>query len=64
MSKSYNDESDEGYLFEFGFQYLENLQSLHNDLPFLPQEIKIKKVIKVIAKLHVKTEDFIHIINF
>ena len=31
------------------FQYLEKLCELHNDLPFLPEEMKIEKVKKLVA---------------
>ena len=39
--KYYNEENDEGYLFEVDSQYLEKLHELHNDLPFLPDRIII-----------------------
>ena len=39
--KSYNDESDEGYLLEFRFEYPKNLRNLHNDLTYLPERMKI-----------------------
>ena len=61
--KSYNDESDEGYFLEVNVQYLEKFYDLHNDLPFLPERMKIEKVEKLIANLHDKTEYVIHIKN-
>ena len=61
--KSYNEESDEGTFFEDDVQYLEKLHELHNDLPFLPERIKIEKVEKLVANLHDKTEYVIHIRN-
>ena len=45
-------------------QYLEKLYELHNDLPFLPERIKIEKVKKLVATLHDKIEYVIHIRNF
>ena len=39
--KSYNEESDEGYFIEVDVKYPENLHHLHNDLPFLPERIKV-----------------------
>ena len=39
------------------------MHELHNDLPFLPERIKIEKVKKVVTNLHVKTEYVIHIRN-
>ena len=61
--KSYNEESDEGYFLEVDFQYLEKLHELHNDLPFLPEKMKIKKVQKLVTNLHDKTEYVINIRN-
>ena len=54
--KSYNEESDKGYFFKVGVQYPKQLDDLHNDLPFLPESIKIEKVEKLVANLHGKTE--------
>ena len=36
-------ESDEGYFIEVDVQYLEKLHQLHNNLPFLPERMKIEK---------------------
>ena len=33
---------------------LKNLLELHNDLPFLPERMKIEKVEKLVANLHHK----------
>ena len=51
------------YFFEVDVQYPEKLLELHNDLPFLPERIKIEKVEKLVANLHDKTEYIIHIRN-
>ena len=59
--KNYNKESDEGYFLEVDVQYLEKLLELHNDLPFLPERMKIAKVEKLVGNLHHKTECVIHI---
>ena len=61
--KNYNEKSDEGYCFEVDVQYLEKLNELHNDSPFLPERMKIEKVEKLVANLHDKTEYVIHIRN-
>ena len=45
------------------FKYTEKLHELHNDLPFLPERMKIEKVEKLVANLHDKTEYVIHIRN-
>ena len=56
-------ESDEGYFLEVGVQYPVNLHNIHNDLPFLSERTKIKKVEKLVANLQEKTEYVIHIRN-
>ena len=61
--KSYNDESDEVDFLEVDVQYPENLDNLHNDLPFLPERIKIEKRLKTCSNLHDKVEYVIHIRN-
>ena len=61
--KSYNDTSDKGYFLEVDVQYPENLHNLHNDLPFLPESTEIEKFEKLLANLHEKTENSIHIRN-
>ena len=50
--ENYNEESDEGYFLEVGFQHHEKLHELHNHVPFLPERFKIKKVGKLVANLH------------
>ena len=58
-----NEESDEGYFPEVGVQYLEKLHELHNNLPFLPERMKIEKVEKLVANLHDKIEYVVQIRN-
>ena len=50
--KSYNAESDEGYFLKVDVKYPENLHNLHNDLPLLPERMKIEKVEKLLGNLH------------
>ena len=61
--KNYNEESDEGYFLEVDVEYLEKFHELHNDLPFLPETMKIEKFEKLAANLHDKSEYIIHIRN-
>ena len=61
--RNYNEESDEGYYLEFDVQYPEKLHELHNDLPFLPERMKIERVEKLVTNLQDKTEYFIRIKN-
>ena len=52
--KNYNEESDEGYFLEVGVKYLEKLHELHDNLPFLPEKMKIEKAEKLVANIHDK----------
>ena len=61
--KNYNKESDEGYILEVDVQYLETLHELHNNLPFLPERMKIEKVEKLVANLNDKFQCVIRIRN-
>ena len=61
--KNYNKELNEGYFLEVDVQYLEQLYDFDNDLPFLPETMKMEKVEKLVASLHDKTEYIIHIRN-
>ena len=61
--KNYKEESDEGHYLEADVQYFEKLLDFHNDLPFLPERMKIEKVDNLVANLHDKTEYVIHIGN-
>ena len=61
--KNYNEISDKGDFLEVDIQYTEKLHELHNDLPFLPERMKIEKLIKLVANLHDKNKYVIHIRN-
>ena len=62
--KSCNGDSDEGYFFEKGdAQYPKKLHDLYNDLPFLPQRLKIEKVEKLVVNFDNKKEYVMHIRN-
>ena len=63
LIKKYNKESDKGYFLEVDVQYTETLHQLRNDLPFLPEKIKIEKVKKLVADLYDNMEYVIHIRN-
>ena len=41
LVKRSNEESNEGYFVEVDVQYPEKLHKLHNNLPFLPEGIRI-----------------------
>ena len=61
--KNYSEESNKGYFLEVDVQHFKKSNDLHNDLPYLPERIKIEKVEKLAANLHDKTEYVIHIIK-
>ena len=58
--ESCNEESDEDYFLEVDVQYPKTLHELHNDLPFLPEKMKIEKVEKFVANLQEKNEYVIY----
>ena len=58
--EGYNDESDEQCFLEVDVQYPGNFHNLHNNLPFLPEKMEIKKVGKLEANLHDKGEYVIY----
>ena len=60
MKVFFNAESNERYFLEVDVQYPENLNNLHNDLPFLSERMKIEKVLK---NLHDKNKYTKEIIN-
>ena len=41
--KNYNEESEEVYFLEVYVWYPKKLHELHNDLPFLPEKMKLEK---------------------
>ena len=61
--KTYNKESNEGYFLDVDVQYPEKLNKRHNDLPFLPERMKLEKVKKLVPNLYDETESVIHIKN-
>ena len=54
--KSYNEDGNIGYFLETVVQYPNSSYNLHNDLPFVPETMKIEKVEKLVANLHYKKE--------
>ena len=55
--------NNEGYFLEVDVQYLEKLCEFYNDLPILPERMKIEIVEKLLPNLHDQTEYVIHIRN-
>ena len=52
--KSYNEDSDKGYILEVDVAYLKNLHDLHSDLPFLLERMKNNKCNKLVCNLYDK----------
>ena len=48
--KNYDEDSDKGCIIE-DVKYPKNLHGLHEDLPFLPERMKIGKCIKLVCNL-------------
>ena len=59
--KSYDEDSDKGYIFEVDVEYPRRLHDLHSDLPFLPERMKIDKCKKLVCNLHDKKKYVVHI---
>ena len=54
--KNYNGESDKIFFLKLMFNIPRKTHERHDYLPFLLERMKIKKVKKVVANLHDKTE--------
>ena len=52
--KNYDEDSNKGYILEVDVNYPKNLHGLHEDLPFLPERMKIGKCKKLACNLYNK----------
>ena len=59
--KNYDENGDKGYILEVDVEYPEKLRSVHSDLPFLPERMKINKCEKLVCNIHNKENYIIHI---
>ena len=59
--QNYNENSDTGYFLKVDVEYLKRLQNFDNDLPFLPERMKIKKCNKLVCNLFEKNKYVVHI---
>ena len=59
--KSYNENSDKGYFLEVDVKYPKNLFNSQEDLPFLLERKKNRKVKKLICSIEDKEKYVIHI---
>ena len=61
--KNYNEKSVQGYFIKVDVNFPEKLHKLQNDLPLLPETVKIEKFEKLVANLQDKTEYVLQIRN-
>ena len=59
--KNHDENSDKGYILELVVEYPKRLYNLHNNLPFLPERMKIKKCNKLVCNLYDKNNYVAHI---
>ena len=57
----YDENSDKEYFLEVDVEYMKTLFNSHQDLPFLPERKKIKKVEKLICSIEDKEKYVVHI---
>ncbi|MCE2507588.1 MAG: hypothetical protein J4F36_14200, partial [Nitrosopumilaceae archaeon] len=56
-----SEKEDHGYLLEVDVDYPSELHDAHNELPFLPEKMKIDKVEKLVPNLFDKNKYIVHI---
>ena len=59
--KSYDEDSDKGYIFVVDIKYSKRLHDLHSDLSFFPKRMKIDKCKKLVCNLRNKKNYVVHI---
>ena len=57
---NYDENSNNGYIFEADVEYLKKLYELYNDLPLLPERKKIKIFCKLVCNLYDKENYVAH----
>ena len=60
FTKTYDEDSDKGYILEVHVEYPKDSHNLHSNLPFLSERMKIKICNKLVCNLHDKTEHVVH----
>ena len=58
--KNYDENGDKGYILEVDVEYQKKLHSVHSDLPFLPERMKINKCEKLACNTRNKENNIIH----
>ena len=59
--KNCDEDSNKGCVLEVDIEYPRNLHDLHNDLPFLPERMKINKCSKLVCNLYDKNNYIVYI---
>ena len=59
--KNYDEDSDKGYILGVDVKYPKKLHGLHEDLPFLPERMKIGKCKKLACNLYDKKYYVVHV---
>ena len=59
--RSYDKNDNKGYILEVDVDYPNELQNLHNDLPFLPERMVINNTKKLVCNLQDKKNYVVHI---
>ena len=52
--KNYDDDSNVGYFIEADIEHPKELHTLHSDLPFLPERMKVNKCKNLVCNLYDK----------
>ena len=61
QKKSVKTDSNKGYILEVDGKHPKNLYGLHEDLPFLPERMKISKCKKLVCNLYDKKNYVVHV---
>ena len=61
FKKNYDEDVNKGYILEVDVKYPKNLHGLHEDLPLLPERMKICKCKKLVCNLYDKKNYVVHI---
>ena len=59
--KNYNENDNEGYIFEVDVRYPKRLHDLHSDLSFSPKRMEINKCKKLVCNQFNKKKYVIHV---
>ena len=59
--KNYDEDSNKGYILQIDVECPKNLTYLHNDLPLLPERMKINKYSKLVCNFYDKSNYLVHI---